>query len=299
MTISGVCRRLGVFGVWAMALVSLGASVAGAEIDPFQCYKARTAEGTTPFVERPAALKNAYGDGMFQVTGPRSLCNPADVVGKESAKDKTAHLECYKAVPDSFTPFPPVRRAYENVFGLQRLDIGAPRRLCVPTIKNDEPSTLQIDHFACYAAVQPEDAAPFTHFSSTVVDQFRTVVETAVKPKLVCTPTKKNGESIDSPHDRLVCFKVAPESAITPLLATTENQYGAETLSVQKAGLLCLPSREVRDSEPGATPCGDGQECPQGQICNDSGFCQPQDGCEDQCGECEICRGGECVFICE
>jgi hypothetical protein len=297
MTIAGVCGRLGMFAVWAMAWISLGAGVAGAEVDPFQCYKARTADGTTPFVERPASLKNALGDGSYQVKAPRSLCNPADIVGESSAKDGTAHLECYKVVPDSFTAFPPTRRAYENEFGLQRLDIGAPRRLCVPTIKNDEPSTLAIDHFACYAATQPEDAAPFSHLTSTVADQFRTVRETAIKPKLVCTPTKKNGESIESPHDRLVCFKVVPETAITPLLATTENQFGAETLSVQKAGLLCLPSREVRD-EIGGDGCETSEDCPQGQFCVD-GQCQTRGGCEEQCGECEICSEGQCINVCD
>ena len=277
----GLTRQI----IWAMAMVSI-AGVVRAETDPFQCYKART---TTPFAQRTVALESKYGDGSFEVVAPRSLCNPA-IVDEKALQDGTAHLECYKAVPNSFTPFGPTRRTYANAFGTQSLEIGEPRRLCVPTKKNGEASTLAIDHFTCFATVEPQKLER----STAVVDQFQSVNETATKPKLVCTATSKNDEPVSEPTNRLVCFKAKPETEFTPRLATTENQFGAETLNVIKPNLLCLPSREIENHGTGGGSCESSDDCPQGQICNDSGTCQPQ-GCGEGCGFCQTCEGGECV----
>jgi hypothetical protein len=83
-----------------------------------------------------------------------------------------------------------------NQFGVERLTVGPPARaVCVPTRKNQEPSTLKLDHFKCYSA----KAERVEERQVTLKDQFAETRTSVFDPTLMCNPAQKNDET---PVDR-------------------------------------------------------------------------------------------------
>lgn len=109
-------------------------------VDPFKCYKVKTAQGAAKFVRQSIALSDELESKQTRVLVPTELCAPVDVDGG-GILDASGHLECYKIVDDKDTPgqprFTPVDGFTRNDFGAEGLIAVKPQRLCVPSTKSD------------------------------------------------------------------------------------------------------------------------------------------------------------------
>src|SRR5262249_16895990 len=110
------------------------------------------------------------------------------------------------------------------------------------------PASPAVDHFSCYKVKTARGAAKFALVLGTLVsDQFGTFVVDVKKPKRLCAPADKNGESpgAETHPAHLLCYQVkAPRLApLSPVYAT--DQFGLLTLSVSTAAELCAPATKT------------------------------------------------------
>jgi hypothetical protein len=96
--------------------------------------------------------------------------------------------------------------------------------------------TATLDHFQCY---KTKGQAPYV--AVDLEDQFGLLAGVFVEqPEYFCNPVDKNGEGIRRPSEHLTCYKIRAEKEKRDLLV--ENQFGEQTLEIQKPELLCVPS---------------------------------------------------------
>jgi hypothetical protein len=96
-----------------------------------------------------------------------------------------------------------------------------------------------LDHFKCYKA---KGASP--NVAVDLEDQFGVEPEVLVEqPKLFCNPVDKNGEEIRNPAAHLTCYKINADGENRDVVV--ENQFGGQTLEVEKPKLLCVPSDKI------------------------------------------------------
>jgi hypothetical protein len=219
---------------------ALGA-VPAAGLDRFTCYQMRPARDATPVQSAPLDLADAFEE----VTGTpgRSanfLCNPASRDGGPVG-DPTAHLACYKMRYERQPAFAARDVTVQNEFGEQHLKVYRRLRLCVPSEKNGVPSSLDLDHFRCYAV----RSTSFTALTVTLVDQFTSRTARVQQPVAFCDAVDKNGEGVKDPSSSLTCYEITTVSVSTPasgLEVSVANQLGAaQALKVKRASLLCVP----------------------------------------------------------
>jgi hypothetical protein len=112
--------------VWAQ-----GTNPPGVNSQHYQCYdvvKPKT-------VPRKVMLQDQFGRTGAVLAQASFLCNP---VAKNGGKvpDETTHLVCYTIRPGKFDA---KRVQVQNQFGDEVLTIGAPRLLCLPSLKKVVP----------------------------------------------------------------------------------------------------------------------------------------------------------------
>jgi hypothetical protein len=119
------------------------------------------------------------------------------------------------------------------------LSVEDPELLCVPSKKDGVPSALNLDHFKCYEA----EGNP-VNVTVSLEDQFGVEPEVLVaEPELFCNPVDKNGEGIFHPTAHLTCYKIEDDGE--ELDVSIKNQFGEQSLKVEKPELLCVPSEKI------------------------------------------------------
>jgi len=175
---------------------------------------------------------------------PLTLCAP-------EIASQPDHLTAYQLKAPAFAP---VRHlTVTDEFGTLQLDAVKPDTLLVPSAKSllappTAPAAPAVDHFSCYKVKGARGAARFVPVPNALVsDQFGTFVVTVKKPKRLCAPADKNGESpgAETHAAHLLCYQVkAPKLApMSPVYAA--DQFGLLTLSVSSATELCVPATKT------------------------------------------------------
>jgi len=243
------CLGLGV------ALSAVTVAPARAALDHFTCYRARTASGTPKFVPRPdMQLEDRFGAMAIIFFAQERLCTPTDVNGADPAAPTHAdHLAGYQTRNE----VPHFARVHgltvQNVLGTLTVDLTKPVRVLVPTAKSlaappPAPAPM-VDHFTCYKVRLAAGAPKFVPVLGVALDdQLGALVVDVKKPKALCVPTDKNGESpgAENHPDHVMCYAIkraqssAAFATVTPVYVA--NQLGPATLTVRTPSELCVPS---------------------------------------------------------
>ena len=193
-------------------------------------------------------LKDQFGP----LPQPRIVLNPfrfANPVDKERNNIHTpitnpeSHLKLYNL--NQITGEPLRSIIVKNQFGPQVLQVQASRLLAVPTSESDGGQFHNLDHFQCYdCAGQPVNVAV------NLIDEFHTENNVGVlQPRFLCNPVEKYFgpvvTGIMHPDDHLVFYAISGQPAFNIALSTS-NQFGAESLPVQEADMLGVPSAKVQ-----------------------------------------------------
>ncbi len=233
-------------------------------LDHFLCYKGKV---TTGFQAQAVSLEDQFDDGPQTVTvkKPASLCNPAEKTfngNVEPIKDPNTHLLGYKIKQEAL---------HEPVTGIivknqlhpdgLSVDTMKPDGLLVPTAKDllnsvpePDPDTHGVDHYKCYKVkVTPRTPKFPKGLQASLVDQFdQPKLYNIKKPTRLCTPVLDKEHPpgthtlAKNPDLHLMCYKVKPATAHTPLTGIhTNNQFGPEVLDTIKEEELCVPSEKI------------------------------------------------------
>lgn len=217
-------------------------------LEHFECYTLKR----LPFKAREVQLKDQFGTRKAKVAKRAELCNPAQK-NSEPFSNTRAHLQCYR------TRGPALNKlvAVQNQFGSQRLLVGAPRRLCVPSEKRlvgrrkTAPFPriqVPIDHFQCYAvspqtplrAVQPLG-------SVRLKDEFGRRAAQPAKPFQLCAPVEKKLKGkvtpLQHPVRHLLCYRIKGKAVERQV--QIHNQFELRTLWTRKSVALCVPSNKL------------------------------------------------------
>ena len=99
-----------------------------------------------------------------------------------------------------------------------------------------------VDHFKCYTTSRV--SPPKVGKSVTLTDEFETNKTDEVSTvATICNPVDKNGEGILHSQVHLVCYHI--KDAPPPFAGANvevDNQFGQETMHVNRATMLCVPS---------------------------------------------------------
>jgi hypothetical protein len=244
-----------VFTVEKALLAQHGVIPAQPQLEHFRCYQLFR----QPFTARKVQLSDQFGSRTAKVTNRAELCNPAQK-NSEPFFNGPAHQVCYS------TTGPPVNRvvAVQNQFGSQRLLVGAPRRLCVPSQKQQLRATnlvgvrlkpkafpkiaVPIDHYQCYGvtALTPIRARSRPG-AITLTDEFGKDVVALGNPFQICAPAQKTlGKRlvpIQHPVQHLVCY--ATKSKPVRRLVAIRNQFETRLLLTKRPVALCVPSNKL------------------------------------------------------
>ncbi|MGH7787788.1 MAG: endonuclease/exonuclease/phosphatase family protein [Candidatus Binatia bacterium] len=100
-----------------------------------------------------------------------------------------------------------------------------------------------IDAFKCYKAkdLKQPKFAPVT-LSNLDDDLSSDVTVEVKKPFLFCSPASVDGAGIANPADHLTCYKTKTTKLAGSVAIEVANVLGTTQLSVEKSGLLCVPS---------------------------------------------------------
>jgi hypothetical protein len=209
-------------------------------LEHFKCYAARPA---TPFQPRRVGLVDQFGSGRAQVVAPLELCTPVRK-NREPFVNKTDHLKCYGIRQAGFR-----RRnvAVRNQFGPAQLQVVAPSRLCLPSLKTRlsvrraPRNTLATDHFKCYSV----RGRPLRGKTPGLRDQFVGEQVVVGVPVLLCAPAQKNRVTVKHPVRHLVCYSIKARAPFRLRRVRVFNQFGVEVLDVYQRRSLCVPSLKV------------------------------------------------------
>jgi hypothetical protein len=131
--------------------------------------------------------------------------------------------------------------------------------LLVPTAKDllsNPPappnSSHLVDHYKCYKVrVTPGTPAFAKNTTISVTDQFDALPRQLAlrKPRHLCNPVDKNGESIKNPGVHLLCYQSRPARGERKHVRRTglyiNNQFGPLRLDTIKEGEFCIPSTKM------------------------------------------------------
>jgi hypothetical protein len=216
-----------------------------ADVDHFQCYRART----TGFSPVPITLSDRFGNRSAMVRSAIDLCAPADKNGEDpDAVDSPGFLTSYKiSAPGAFQQVTGVTAV--NQFGPVTLNVKKPKVLLVPTTVSldgppSSPAGAFLNHFNCYdVRVTNATAAP-PPGTVTVHTTFETVQVQPQKPERLCVPTSKNGGPvIASRPENLLCYKAKSGKGLNPApTAFLLNQFGQQVQRLGQRRELCIPT---------------------------------------------------------
>jgi hypothetical protein len=224
--------------------------------DDFLCYRIKAPR--LPAIP-PVSLVDQFEDTDVTLTKMRNLCTPADTA-EEGVLDLATHLVTYSVRNVPGTPRH-VRRnvTVVNALGTLALTTIKPELLLVPAAKGlvSQPpappfTSHEVDHYKCYKVKVTTGTPKFPRdVTTTIGDQFRSLARafTIKKPRKLCTPVDKNGESIKNPAAHLVCYSVRKVAGVTPHQRVndvrTASQFGDLTIGTVRESELCIPSTKV------------------------------------------------------
>ena len=110
------------------------------------------------------------------------------------------------------------------------------------------PVAFVTDHFQCYQVGITKGFPKFVpQVGVQIEDQFGTMTVDVKKPRFLCLPVDKNGESpgAELHVDHLMCYQVKQTDAVKfakQLGYYVNNQFGSERLDVIKPAELCIPA---------------------------------------------------------
>ena len=223
-------------------------SPGGSNLDAFQCYEVRP---PAAFDRDGVTLLDRFGEQSVTLRHTFSLCAPADVNGSDpTAPTHPDHLTAYGL--RSGNVFQRVRGVtVTNVFSTLQLDLVRPARLLVPSAKGlggppASPVGSLLDHFTCYKVKRARGEGPFGVIPvPQVTTQFETAAMQLVRPKRLCAPVDKNGESpgADMHPDVLLCYRTRSDAHIPPRIVFVANQFGQQQFGIAQRREMCVPSR--------------------------------------------------------
>lgn len=209
-------------------------------LEHFKCYKLEP----KPFQARTAQVDDQFGPHTTDIPSRSELCNPAQKK-QELFVNNRVHLQCYKASgPDNGNDV-----FVRNQFGSQRLDVGVPQQLCLPSQKrtNNQPfpavNAMERDHFFCYRVTEDEPLRSVNGLPGKirVTDQFGVEKLELIKPFRLCAPAEKNNElAVQHRVQHLVCYKARGKAVKNPF--EIKNQYEQKKLKTARPSALCVPS---------------------------------------------------------
>jgi hypothetical protein len=219
-------------------------------LNHYLCYRVN-AEFEPPQSTIRLADQLTQPAAVVDVGARLSLCNPARKGRSPEAPHPAAHLVCYFIKgPSANTRVEISNQFNPNTKGPQKVEVGEPVKLCVPSGKtgNVRPSKLppipeDVDHFKCYVAFTDVRMRLFKVF---VTDQFFSDQVTVVGNSELCIPADKTVDgkprgSRKEPRAHLACFTVRAKSETEGALIV--NQFEPEKIiSVFEPLHLCLPS---------------------------------------------------------
>jgi hypothetical protein len=259
-----------------LTMLVVGVAPAGAQVTPdpeavldhFRCYQPSVIGNPIG----PVGLEDQFGPDSIQSAFPFELCTPMVKFDSEGNPgpplvNLDAHLVCYIHDPGPFQPF---EVEVTNQFGVDRLRVLRPERLCTPASKGlgtpespPEPPPLgdieqRLDHFRCYAASGA--AVPPTVL---LEDQFGGQQAALAPASLLCNPVEKQRPGFPPvrpgrPFAHLVCYPVSAEPLGITFIAATTDQFGTARwfLSPETGvfGELCVPSLKELVAPPARVP---------------------------------------------
>jgi hypothetical protein len=161
---------------------------------------------------------------------PDCVCEPLD------------HFQCYEAKPARFANHVV---AIEDVHDASDSTVRFPRRLCLPSDKNDEGIVDATSHLTGY----PTRGA-FRRLRNQVIhDQFGALRLDLLRPDFLLVPTARDGVAIPPGNDldHFRCYKVkrsAGEPKFVPLTPTVVNAYESSTVRLMRPLRLCVPANK-------------------------------------------------------
>jgi hypothetical protein len=214
-------------------------------LEHFRCYRVEQA----PFQPRTVNLKDQFGSRQADISKRAELCNPAKK-NQEPFQNRRAHLQCYA------TTGQPVGAvvAVQNQFGSQRLRVGKPKRLCVPSKKRLSsqnpfpPIQVPIDHYQCYA-VTPQASLQTVNpvHNVTLKDEFGQEQVSRAQPFQLCAPARKTFQGHTTPAQHVVKHLVCYQTNGAPVNRGYEikNQFEQRRLLATQPFSLCVPSNKL------------------------------------------------------
>jgi hypothetical protein len=218
-----------------------------AALDRFHCYGVRAPNGA-PGVG--VTLVDRFGTTQVGVSEPRRVCNPANVNGSDpTAPDHEGHLLGYRIRRSGPIVRLPRRQEISNQFGSITVDLVRPELLLVPSAKSlDGPppplDPVTIDHFQCYRITRARTRLK----NLPVIDQLGSLGVDLKRPRRLCVPVNKNGETPGAEQHPtvLTCYDSRVASSSLPFLGPhhlfVANQFGSVTLDRLRPAELCVPS---------------------------------------------------------
>lgn len=218
-------------------------------LDHFLCYRTQNMENPDLSV---VALSDQFDRPEFKEfrsMQPHRFCNPVQKTfdGRTTPIAHPDHHLTYYDGPGPENPQPrPVDSTNQLAAGPQRLKVGRPVGLFVPTEKNiprDHPAPVGLDHFKCYEVL--EGAA--IGRTADLLDELETPHDDVMigAPRLFCNPTEKqHGQEripIAHPESHLTCYQV---SGAGQAQFGGVNQLTDVNLVANGLEWLCVPSRK-------------------------------------------------------
>ncbi len=219
-------------------------------LDHFRCYRVIQADpeaaGVLVLLQDQFAIPGDLAEAF--VGEPSWFCNPAEKRHRNRFFEITnpdGHLKFYRI---DTAPNPERVIKYRNQFGAGKARLGQAIMLAVPTQKQGHPppDPASLDHFKCYDVLNARPANAVVGLR----DQWRTEPDVEVGgPVFFCNPTRKfrpdTGEStgISNPNAHLMCYRTSQTPGVITTVLTF-NQFGDESLIVDSADVLCVPTRK-------------------------------------------------------
>jgi hypothetical protein len=235
---------IAVAGLGLLLCLSTSATAADFRLDHFKVYVVKE----TP-VEHVVAFKGQFDREPTKVA-LRAITNFANPVSKngEGILDKNAHLTWYLFKTERENPKRVV--LFENQFGRQKVIIGQPRWLLVPTQKLEEGSEFprRLDHYVGYEVLEGKSIGK----AVSLEDQFGAEKESAVRlPKVFCVPVEKtHGDRVSkiiNERNHLAVYDITPREHEVRI--KTKDQFDDRIVAVLKSVWLCVPSAKIEYEE--------------------------------------------------
>jgi hypothetical protein len=184
----------------------------------------------------------------------KHLCTPADK-NAEGVIDSTTHEMSYQ-IKSSFRHVRHTNVAVTNQFGTLHVDTLKADLLLDPSNKNlstqptaPDNNAIGVDHYKCYKIrITPGTPAFPKGTTASVGDQFTSPAKTLAlkKPKHLCNPVSKNGETVKNANARLLCYLAKPAPGqpkhVRRSGVQTNDQFRPEILQTIKEAEFCVPS---------------------------------------------------------